>query len=92
MGNLDRKTRADATEYDGRREPESAMPCPEYQEEWPTGLYEMLRVDEGECVSRMGLVIDLDVVDCRRRSSAVFQPVVVALLLLKIKVMDVRPS
>lgn len=55
-------------------------------------LHGMLSVDEGEYLSRTGLVIDLDVVGCRRRSSAVFQPVVVALFLLKMKVMDVRTS
>jgi hypothetical protein len=92
METLDRKLYADVMEFDGRREPESVRPCPGYREGWPMDLYEMLSVNEVVYVSKMGLVIGLDVECCRRRSSAVYQPVVVALLLLKMNVKDVSPS
>lgn len=83
---------ADVMGSDGRREPESVRPCPEDREGWPMDLYEMLSVNEVGYVSKRGLVIDLDVVDYKRRSSAAYQQVAVALLLLKMKVKDVRPS
>jgi hypothetical protein len=86
METLDQMLYADATEFDERIEPESVRPCPEDREGWPMDLYEMLSVNGVGYVSKMGLVIDLDGVGCRRTSSAAYQPVVVALLLLKMKV------
>jgi hypothetical protein len=91
METLDQMLYADVMGSDGRREPESVRPCPEDLEGWPMDLYEMLSVNEVGYVSKTGLVIDLDEVGCMRRSSAAYQQVVVALLLLKLKVKDVRP-
>jgi hypothetical protein len=92
METLDQMLYADVMEFDGRREPESVRPCPEDREGWPMDWYEMLSVNEVGYVLKMGLEIDLDEVGCMRRSSAAYQQVVVALLLLKLKVKDVRPS
>jgi hypothetical protein len=89
METLDQMLYADVTEFDGTRGPESVRPCPEDREGWPMDLYEMLSVNEVGYVSKRGLVIDLDEVGCKRRSSAAYQQVVVALLLLKMRVKDV---
>jgi hypothetical protein len=75
-----------------RKVPESAKPCPVYQEGWPMDLYEMSDVNRMEYVSKMGLVTDLGEVSCTRKSSASYQLEVVALLLLEMKVKDDRPS
>ena len=73
---------ADVVEFDGMRGPESVRPCPEDLEGWPMDWYEKPSVNEVGYVSKRGLEIDLDEVGCMRRSSAAYQQVVVALLLL----------
>ena len=83
MKSLVQKLYADVMAFDGKKEPELVRPCPVYQEGWPMDLCEMLIVNEVEYVLKMGLAIDLGEVDCKRRSSAASQPVVVALLMLK---------
>ena len=82
METLAQKLYADVMEFDERRGPESAKLCPEDREGWPMDSYEMLSANEVGYVLKMGLVIDLDVVGCKHTSSAAYQLVVVALLLL----------